>query len=85
MIYNEFASFLLPKIVREAVVDYKPVWKRLHCQVVDACAKDILFLLIQNKMPVPERLFRIWFRKDPYCQYCEVAVLVRGKSWLGVG
>ena len=55
------------------MVDYEPVWKRLHCHVVDAGARDILFLLIHNKLPVLERLFRIGLRKDPYCQYCEVA------------
>ena len=31
---------------------------------------DTLYLLINNKLPVPERLFRIGVRNDPYCVYC---------------
>ena len=37
---------------------------------VDAEARDILFLLVHNKLPVPERLFRVGLRQDPYCQHC---------------
>ena len=70
MIYMDLASFPLPKVVREAVVCYEPVWKRLHSSVVHAGARDILFLLIHNKLPVQERLFRIGLKQDPYCQYC---------------
>ena len=40
---------------------------------MDARARDTLFLLLHNKLPVPERLFRIRLRNDPYCQTCEVA------------
>ena len=31
---------------------------------------SIFFLLVHNKLPVPERLFRIGLRQDPFCQYC---------------
>ena len=41
--------------------------------MVGARARDILFLLLHNKLPVPERLFRIRLKNDPYCQTCEVA------------
>ena len=41
--------------------------------MVEARARDILFLVLHNKLPVPERLFRIRLRNDPYCQTCEVA------------
>ena len=70
MIYMDLASFPPPKIVREAVVCYEPVWKRLHSPVVHAGARDILFLLIHNKLPVQERLFRIGLKHDPHCQFC---------------
>ena len=72
MIYCDLSSFPVPKIVA-AAVDYEPVWKRLHSQVVGPEVRDILFLLIHNKLPVPERLFRIGLKQDPYCQYCEGA------------
>ena len=29
-----------------------------------------MFLLLHNKLPVPERLFRIRLRPDPYCLSC---------------
>ena len=73
MIYCDLSSFPVHKIVREAAVDYEPVWKRLHSQVVGPEVRDILFLLIHNKLPVPERLFRIGLKQDPYSQFCEGA------------
>ena len=30
----------------------------------------MMYLLIHNKLPVQERLFRIRLRNDPYCQSC---------------
>ena len=59
MIYRDMATFATPKVVREAVVDYKLVWKRLHSGAVNPEGRDVLFLLVHNKLPVPERLFRI--------------------------
>ena len=46
--------------------DYSEVWGRLHNPVV----RDVMFLLIHNKLPVQERLCRIRLRADPYCVYC---------------
>ena len=59
-----------PKIVRESGRDYKKVWRRLHTSAVDPSPREILFLLIHNKLPIPERLFRISARRDPYCESC---------------
>ena len=42
----------------------------LHCSVVDARARDVMYLLLHNKLPVQERLFRIKLKNDPYCQRC---------------
>ena len=71
-IYTEFADFPVPKVVREAPVglDYSKVWKRLHSPIVKAESRDIMFLLLHNKLIVPERLFRIGVRNDPYCLHC---------------
>ena len=38
--------------------------------VLTAGARDVLFLLIHNKLPVKERLFRIGLALDPYCELC---------------
>ena len=60
MVYVEMTSTLPPpKVVMESNLDYNLTWSRLHSPVVDARARDVLYLLIHNKLPVPERLFRI--------------------------
>ena len=50
--------------------DYSIAWRRLHSSVVECKAKDVLFLLLHNKLPVKERLFRIGLKHDPYCLKC---------------
>ena len=64
------SSFPPPKVVRESDRDYGIVWARLHSAVVDFKARDVMYLLLQNKLPIRERLFRIRLRPDPYCQTC---------------
>ena len=59
-VYAELtSSFPPPKVVMESNRDYSSAWKRLHSPVVDGKARDVLFLLLHNKLPVKERLFRI--------------------------
>ena len=71
VVYAEMTtSFPPPKVVMESSLDYSLTWSRLHNAVVDARARDVMYLLIHNKLPVPERLFRIRVKNDPYCQSC---------------
>ena len=71
IVYAEMtSSFPPPKVVMESALDYSLTWSRLHNSVVDAKARDVMYLLIHNKLPVPERLFRIKMKNDPYCQIC---------------
>ena len=71
IVYAEMTSTLPPpKVVMEGNRDYSIAWRRLHSHVVDYKAKDVLFLLLHNKLPVKERLFRIGLRHDPYCIKC---------------
>ena len=71
IVYAEMtSSFPPPKVVMESKLDYSLTWTRLHNSVVDARARDVMYLLIHNKLPVPERLFRIRLKNDPYCQTC---------------
>ena len=71
IVYAEMTtSFPPPKVVMESSLDYSLTWSRLHNAVVDARARDVMYLLIHNKLPVPERLFRIRVKNDPYCQSC---------------
>merc|ERR1711872_263943 len=76
IVYAEMTtSFPPPKVVMESSLDYSLTWSRLHNAVVDAGARDGMYLLIHNKLPVPERLFRIRVKNDPYCQTCVGAVI----------
>ena len=40
-----------------------------------------MYLLIHNKLPVPERLFRIRLKNDPYCQICVGAEIADGDHY----
>ena len=75
VIYKDLASFPTPKVELGATYDYNQSWKRLHCWVIDSEARDTMFLLIHNKLPVSERLFRIGAKLDPYCPFCPEAVI----------
>ena len=63
-------EFPVPKVETEAGIPFKDVWRRLANPVLSAEAKDVLFLLLHNKLPVRERLFRIGLANDPYCEFC---------------
>ena len=70
-VYAEMtSSFPPPKVVMDSNRDYSAVWRRLHSSVVDSKARDVLFLLLHNKLPVMERHFRIGMKHDPYCPKC---------------
>ena len=76
LIYMDHAkSFVVPKVERESGVQYKGVWRKLFSPVLTAGAKDVLFLLVHNKLPVRERLFRIGLAVDPYCEHCPGGVV----------
>ena len=67
-------TFLYQKL-KEAGISYKEVWRLLLSPVLTADAKDVLFLVVHNKLPVKERLFRIGLYVDPYCQLCPGGVV----------
>ena len=71
LIYKDHSKkFSVPRVEAEAGIDYKDVWRRLSSPVLTAVAKDVLYLLVHNKLPVRERLFRIGLVNDPYCELC---------------
>ena len=59
MIYMELSSFPTPKVEIGSTVDYKLVWRRLENPGLDPEVRNVMFLLIHNKLPVAEMLFRI--------------------------
>ena len=71
MIYlNHAEKFPVPKVEFEAGVAYRDVWRRLTSPVLTFVARDTLFLLLHNKLPINERLFRIGLDVDPYFEFC---------------
>ena len=60
----------MAKVEDGSAVDYKLVWKRLDNPGIDSDVRNVMFLLIHNKLPVTERLFRIGVKVDPYCSHC---------------
>ena len=66
-------KFPVVKVEVDLGLSFKNVWKRLQNPVMSRWAVDNMYLLIHNKIPVRERLFRIGVRNDPYCEWCEGA------------
>ena len=85
-VYRELtSSFPPPKVVMESALDYGVAWRRLHSTVVDIKARDVMFLLLHNKLPVKERLFRIRVKPDPYCIRCAQAEICDIEQFLTHG
>ena len=71
MIYKEKSkSFPVPKVEQEAGISFRGVWKLINSPVLKSSAQDLSYLLVHNKLPVVERLFRVGLRNDPYCDSC---------------
>ena len=64
-----------PKIEIEAGISFDNVWRCISQPVLSSSAADISFLLVHNKLPVTERLFRVGLKIDPYCNACPGAVI----------
>ena len=60
--YAGFAkNFAKTKVEREAAQPMDLVWSRLQSLDVDRNVEETNLLLVHNKLPVKERLFRIYF------------------------
>ena len=51
------------------------VWKRLKQLNYRREVHELSFLLVHNKLPLQERLFRIHMSPDPYCDSCPTAIV----------
>ena len=67
------AAFLPPKVEIEAGFSYKNAWFFINLPVFSASELDIMYLLLHKKLPLPDILFRIGLRSDPYCLFCPEA------------
>ena len=50
------------------------VWSRIKTLELNMKVQETSFLLVHDKLPVKERIFRIGLAKDPYCDFCDAAV-----------
>ena len=70
---HHLKSLAVTKVEQENGRSYKIVWERAASPVLTACARDVIYLLIHNKLPIRERMFRIGLATDPYCESCPSA------------
>ena len=73
MIYLEEAkNFVTPKVELESSpnCDFRLIWRRISSSLLSMAERDICFLLVHNKLPVRERLFRVCLAVDPHCLTC---------------
>ena len=70
-IYLSYMSELPPPRVEiESGFSLVDIWKRINLPCLDYQEREVMYLLAHNKIPVPERLFRIHLANDPYCMTC---------------
>ena len=73
ILYSEQCKdFPLPKVQVEAGddMDYNIAWKRISLPVLSSSARDTSFMLLHNKLPTKERLYRVGLGSDPFCHEC---------------
>ena len=58
------------KIERDLGKSLNVSWSNLEKLPHGSFRREIMFLLIHNKLPTKERLFRIGLEQDPYCSFC---------------
>ena len=63
-------AFPLPKVEIEAGFSYRNAWFFINLPIFSSSEMDIMYLLLHKKLPIPEILFRIGLRNDPYCLFC---------------
>ena len=70
-IYSGLCTDLLPpKIETDSGLNFARSWKNLKNDCLSAQKRELMFLLLHDKIPVTERLFRIRLARDHYCIWC---------------
>ena len=71
MIYQQFISTLpVTKAEMDAGMSKNETWRKLQLPVLPSTAREVVYLLIHNKLPLEERLYRLGISNDPYCTMC---------------
>ena len=61
------------KVEIDAGIYYKNVWRLINLPIITSTVREVTYLMIHNKLPIIERLFRIGLKNDPYCNDCSGA------------
>ena len=78
MLYHvEAQNFQATKVETDTGVlnGYSAAWVRINLHLLRSVEKETLFLLVHNKLPLRERIFRIGLAADPYCVHCDDAII----------
>ena len=59
-----------PKVEAAGNTSLKRAWENLRADCLTSSLREILYLVIHDKLPVRERMFRIGHANDPYCPWC---------------
>ena len=71
MLYNNKREmFPLVKVEREEGISFKRAWKMIGSPALTSSVREMSYMLIHNKLPVTERMFRFGVNNDPYCVFC---------------
>ena len=72
IIYKDLGDFPVPVIATNSACNYELTWRRLTLvrSMLSLHEFDCMFLLVHNKLPVPERLHRIGKRNTSDCLLC---------------
>ena len=63
-------DLLPPKIESDQGSSFAYAWKNIHHDYLVSSERELIFLLIHNKLLVRERMYRIGLIADPYCLTC---------------
>ena len=70
-LYSGFCADLpSTKIEQDMGSSLKLAWKNLQHDILLSSEREVLYLLLHDKLPVRERMFRIKQAVDPYCLWC---------------
>ena len=65
-----YKDFMNAQRNTDLAADLSSSFKRLHSSYFSSVEREVLYLLVKDKLPVPERLHRIGVRDSPFCAQC---------------
>ena len=74
---SESLTKLFPslKVERDSGTSFSRIWSLINSPRITSVSRDISYLLVNNKLPVRERLFHVGLSNDPSCSVCPGSVV----------